>query len=272
MRRSPPSRGSATGRQRRGLDRRSTRNSRARSDYPAPRRVDGRLQRSLADAPAGRYDLRHSRRQRRYCLSRADPIGALDGRLRLRHLRVCLDLGASTRQHDGFRHIRVGAEDHSGIPHAWRRRAVARLSPWQPLDDICGFRSHFADARGPCPIVVANTQDGIARSHDWMRLGLMPQFIVRQSLIIGLTAGAFVLGFNLGAAAAMLASAGAVWLAMFGQMIVLNRRLAGHIEPGPKAYDFRGWLAVSLPILLVESFYLLLSYTDVLVLQQFRSS
>ena len=29
--------------------------------------------------------------------------------------------------------------------------------------------------------VVANTQDGIARSHDWMRLGLMPQFIVRQT-------------------------------------------------------------------------------------------
>ena len=100
----------------------------------------------------------------------------------------------------------------------------------------------------------------------------MPQFIVRQSLIIGLTAGAFALGFNLGATAAMLASAAAVWIAMIGQMIVLNRRLAGHIEPGPKAYDFRGWLAVSLPILLVESFYLLLSYTDVLVLQQFRSS
>jgi O-antigen/teichoic acid export membrane protein len=100
----------------------------------------------------------------------------------------------------------------------------------------------------------------------------MPQFIVRQSLIIGLTAGAFVLGFNLGATAAMGASAAAVWIAMIGQMIVLNRRLGGHIEPGPKAYDFRGWLAVSLPILLVESFYLLLSYTDVLVLQQFRSS
>ncbi len=89
--------------------------------------------------------------------------------------------------------------------------------------------------------VVANTQDGIARSHDWMRLGLMPQFIVRQSLIIGFTAGAFALGFDLGATL-------------------------------PKAYDFRGWLAISLPILMVEGFYLLLSYTDVLVLQQFRSS
>jgi O-antigen/teichoic acid export membrane protein len=120
--------------------------------------------------------------------------------------------------------------------------------------------------------VVANTQDGIARSHDWMRLGLMPQFIVRQSLIIGFTAGAFALGFHLGASTAMLASAAAVWIAVIGQMLVLNRRLAGHIADGPKAYDFRGWLAISLPILLVEGFYLLLSYTDVLVLQQFRSS
>jgi O-antigen/teichoic acid export membrane protein len=120
--------------------------------------------------------------------------------------------------------------------------------------------------------VVANTQDGIARSHDWMRLGLMPQFIVRQALIIGITAGAVVLGFHLGATAAMIASVAAVWIAMISQMIVLNRRLALHVEPGAKQYDFRGWLAVSLPILLVESFYLLLSYTDVLVLQQFRSS
>ncbi len=30
------------------------------------------------------------------------------------------------------------------------------------------------------PFVVANTQDGISRAHDWMQLGLMPQFIVRQ--------------------------------------------------------------------------------------------
>jgi O-antigen/teichoic acid export membrane protein len=120
--------------------------------------------------------------------------------------------------------------------------------------------------------VVANTQDGIARSHDWMRLGLMPQFIVRQALIIGITAGVLALGLDLGATAAMLASAAAVWIAMIGQMMVLNLRLGGHVEPGAKAYDFGGWLAISLPILMVEGFYLLLSYTDVLMLQQFRSS
>jgi O-antigen/teichoic acid export membrane protein len=144
---------------------------------------------------------------------------------------------------------------------------VKLLSPWMQSGEIVPL---FIGCLTLPAFVVANTQDGIARAHDWMRLGLMPQFIVRQALIIGFTAGAFVLGFKLGATMAMLASAAAVWLAMIGQMIVLNRRLAGHIEPGRKAYDISGWLKISLPILLVESFYLLLSYTDVLVLQQFR--
>jgi O-antigen/teichoic acid export membrane protein len=146
---------------------------------------------------------------------------------------------------------------------------VKWLSPWIAPGEIAPL---YLGCLTLPAFVVANTQDGIARSHDWMRLGLMPQFVVRQGLIIGLTAGAFVLGLHLGATIAMLASAAAVWIAMTGQMMVLNRRLASHIEPGPRAYDFRGWLAISLPILLVESFYLLLSYTDVLVLQQFRSS
>src|SRR6476620_12339988 len=135
---------------------------------------------------------------------------------------------------------------------------VRMLSPWIETNAIVPL---YIGCLTLPAFVVANTQDGIARSHDWMRLGLMPQFVVRQSLIIGITAGAVVLGFHLGATAAMLASAAAVWIAMIGQMLVLNRRLRGHIEPGAKAYDFRGWLAVSLPILLVESFYLLLSYT-----------
>jgi len=146
---------------------------------------------------------------------------------------------------------------------------IAALSPWIDKDALLPLTIGCITLPA---FVVANTQDGIARSHDWMRLGLMPQFIVRQGLIIGLTAAAFVLGFRLGATAAMLASAAAVWIAMAGQTIVLNKRLDRHIAPGPKAYDVRGWLAVSLPILLVEGFYLLLSYTDVLVLQQFRSS
>lgn len=146
---------------------------------------------------------------------------------------------------------------------------VTILAPWIDANTIVPL---YIGCLTLPAFVVANTQDGIARSHDWMRLGLMPQFIVRQSLIIGFTAGAVVIGLKLGATAAMIASAAAVWIAMIGQLIVLNRRLANSVEAGAKDYDFRGWLKVSLPIMMVEGFYLLLSYTDVLVLQQFRSS
>jgi len=114
---------------------------------------------------------------------------------------------------------------------------VKLVSPW--LDSETVLPLYIGCLTLPA-FVVANTQDGIARSYDWMRLGLMPQFIVRQALIIGFTAGAFVLGFRLGATAAMLASAAAVWIAMIGQMTLLNRRLRGQVEPGAKAHDYRG--------------------------------
>ena len=109
---------------------------------------------------------------------------------------------------------------------------VKLLSPWMDANAVVPL---YIGCLTLPPFVVANTQDGIARSHDWMRLGLMPQFIVRQALIIGFTAGAFVLGFDLGATAAMAASAAAVWIAMVGQMLVLNRRLAGSCRAGGKS-------------------------------------
>src|SRR6202022_4387696 len=62
---------------------------------------------------------------------------------------------------------------------------VRLLSPW--IDPGTIVPLYIGCLTLPA-FVVANTQDGIARSHDWMPLGLMPQFIVRQSLIIGFTA------------------------------------------------------------------------------------
>src|SRR6202165_277751 len=64
---------------------------------------------------------------------------------------------------------------------------IKLLSPWIGGNEIVPL---YIGCLTLPAFVVANTQDGIARSHDWMRLGLMPQFIVRQSLIIGLPTGA----------------------------------------------------------------------------------
>ncbi len=59
---------------------------------------------------------------------------------------------------------------------------------------------------------------------------------------------------------------------VIGQTIFSQSPSPHRVTPGPKRYDVRIWLATSLPILLVEGFYLLLSYTDVLVLQIFHPS
>ena len=120
--------------------------------------------------------------------------------------------------------------------------------------------------------VVANIQDAMSRAWDWMRLGLMPTFIFRQGLLIALTGAALAAGFTLDATAAMIASAIAVWIAMIGQLVPLNRRLATVVPGGPRRYEGKSWFATSLPIVLTEGTFLLLSYTDVLMLQQFRPS
>lgn len=146
---------------------------------------------------------------------------------------------------------------------------VHLLSPWIEKNTVSSL---YVGCTILPALVLANTQDGIARSYDWMRLALTPQFIVRQSLIIGFTAGVVAMGAKLDAESAMKFSSAAVWIAMIAQMVFLNRRLAKEVEPGPRNYNYTGWLATSLPILLVEGFYLLLSYVDILILQAFRPS
>jgi O-antigen/teichoic acid export membrane protein len=51
----------------------------------------------------------------------------------------------------------------------------------------------------------------------------------------------------------------------------MNARLKKKVAPGPRSYATRVWLAASLPIFMVEGFYLLLTHADVLLLRQFRS-
>ena len=119
--------------------------------------------------------------------------------------------------------------------------------------------------------VLSRVQDGIARSYDWINLALMPAYVLRSLALIAVMAAAYAAGLPTNAATAMIAAILTTWLTTLGQLVVMNRRLARQVEPGPKAYDVPTWLKVSVPIFMVEGFYLLLTYTDVLVLQQYRS-
>jgi O-antigen/teichoic acid export membrane protein len=82
---------------------------------------------------------------------------------------------------------------------------------------------------------------------------------------------AYLLNFPATAETAVTAVAAALMLTVIGQTFVLNRRLAHAVPPGPKTYEVKTWLSISLPTLIVEGFYLLLTNVDIILLQHFRS-
>jgi O-antigen/teichoic acid export membrane protein len=69
---------------------------------------------------------------------------------------------------------------------------------------------------------------------------------------------------------AMAAFALATWTTTLLQLVLLQRRVRAEVPAGPRSYRFGEWLATSAPILAVAAFFTLLTYTDVLVLRQFR--
>ena len=114
-------------------------------------------------------------------------------------------------------------------------------------------------------------QAGIAHSFDWPNLALMPFYIIRQLCITMLIGAGYFIGAPTHAVTAMLVALAATWGVTIGQMIVLERRLRKNVPDGTKHYEVKTWLSTSLPIFMVEGFYLLLTYVDILALEYFRS-
>jgi O-antigen/teichoic acid export membrane protein len=146
--------------------------------------------------------------------------------------------------------------------------AVFLLAPW--LDPFVVMPLLLACVAMPV-YALSGVQDGIARSYNLLHLGLTPPYILRPILLLAFMGLAYAARLPVGAVSAMLAAVAATWLTCLIQMGLINRRLRRTVEPGPKVYEPRIWLATSLPIFLVESFYLLLTYSDVLMLKAFRS-
>jgi O-antigen/teichoic acid export membrane protein len=142
--------------------------------------------------------------------------------------------------------------------------ALSPLGNSQSLLPLC-----LACAALPA-FAVTQVQSGIARSYDWMWLGLAPSYVLRQIVLIAIMGAAYLAGLPINAATTMAATLISLWSNTLGQLFVLNRRLKTVTEPGPKAYAPRAWLGTAMPISLVEGFYVLLTYCDVIVLTQFR--
>jgi O-antigen/teichoic acid export membrane protein len=146
--------------------------------------------------------------------------------------------------------------------------AIALLTPY--IDPATVIPLYLSCAALPI-FALMSVLSGIARSYNWVNLGLAPTYVQRQLVLLGLMGLAYGLGMRTDAVTGTIAGVIALLSVGVVQQVILNRRLAGIVPGGAKVYAPRVWLATSAPMFLVEAFYLLLTYTDIIVLQQFRT-
>lgn len=118
---------------------------------------------------------------------------------------------------------------------------------------------------------LTDVQDGMARAHSWIDLALVPPYIIRPGLLLMFLAGAVLYGADPSAKTALLAAIGATWATAVGQTYLLRRRLKQTVTRTKPAYQLGYWLKISFPILLLEGFYLLLTYADILIMNIFMT-
>ena len=140
--------------------------------------------------------------------------------------------------------------------------------PW--IDSFAVVPLYLACAIVPIYGLV-QMQAGIAQSYDWPNLALMPFYIIRTTVVMLAMGAIWLIGAATDAITAMLVSVIAVYAVTIGQGFVLERRLKDKVPAGARAYDIKIWLSTSLPIFVVEGFYLLLTYVDILAIEHFRS-
>jgi O-antigen/teichoic acid export membrane protein len=136
------------------------------------------------------------------------------------------------------------------------------LEPWLFIPMLLGI--------GCLPLfVLTEVNEGIARAYDWPTVALAPAYLVRPLLLLAILAGLHLAGFETDAVSAMSAAIASTWATAFLQNLAVARRLKRRVEPGRRVYAPGEWLRHSFPLFLVEGFYLLLTYCDVLILQLF---
>jgi O-antigen/teichoic acid export membrane protein len=116
---------------------------------------------------------------------------------------------------------------------------------------------------------VSCIQDTTARAFDRVDLALIPGFIVHPLLIMAAMAALHFSGVPVTGRDALIAAAAAFWLVVLTQGVLLDRSLARAVGPGARRYEVATWIRTSLPIFLVDGFFILLTYVDILVLQAF---
>lgn len=113
-------------------------------------------------------------------------------------------------------------------------------------------------------LALQEVQDGIARAYNWPGTALGPTFIARPVVLLATMAAITGYGFEANAQTAMFSAIVATWIASLAQFVILSWRMRHVIPSGKARFLPLKWLAITLPIFLIEGIYNLLTNTDIL--------
>ncbi len=178
---------------------------------------------------------------------------------------------AERGDHDLLRGIILGSR-LQGIASATALAGLGILGIWLLGDHIASYYVMPLYLAAICipMLAIGEIQDGLARGFNWPDLALWPTFIIRPVLIIALTFAAIRLGALPDAVTAMIAAIVATYATALWQMLALARRAHTVVPDGLRRFRPRTWVAVALPIFLVEGFFNLLTNVDILIVGQLR--
>lgn len=114
-------------------------------------------------------------------------------------------------------------------------------------------------------IALSDTLQGIARANAWAVAALAPAYVVRPTLLLVFMGGLLLAGFAPDAQTSLIAAIAATYVTALYQILSVTGPAGRAAGRGPRVMDMRVWLAVSLPIFLIEGFTFLLTNADVLV-------
>jgi O-antigen/teichoic acid export membrane protein len=100
-----------------------------------------------------------------------------------------------------------------------------------------------------------------------MLTALLPGFILHPLIILVGVGALHLAGVPVTALLGLCVAVGGLWGIVLLQFVLLGRKLGRELPPAKRQYELRTWVTTALPMFLVDGFFILLSYADMLVLQ-----
>ncbi|MGL1920611.1 MAG: polysaccharide biosynthesis C-terminal domain-containing protein [Hyphomicrobiales bacterium] len=116
---------------------------------------------------------------------------------------------------------------------------------------------------------LVDVQEGICRANNWIYLGLIPNYLLRPIFVLLVSALFIYLYGEIDAQAVMLGCIVGAFVTAVVQLILVQKSIARAAPKQERIYHWKPWIGLALPLLLTDSFMLVMANTDIVVLEYF---